>query len=118
MTKCYLSQPRCSKSSLMSFIHFPSYRNQTRSHILNLPSYSVSKNGEARTTTILNEAIKNDARCTSVGRSAEQKENSEANVTCPICNKKCRVSLIETHADICLRRENNEFTVIPDIIIS
>ena len=26
-------------------------------------------------------------------------------------------SLIETHVDICVRGENNEFRVIPDIII-
>ena len=67
---------------------------------------------------MLNESITNDAWCTSVCFSAEQKENTEANVRCPICNEKCRISLIETHVDICLRRENNEFRVIPDIIIS
>ena len=67
---------------------------------------------------MLNEAITNDACCTSVCCSADQKENSEANVSCPICNEKCRVSLIETHVDICLRRANNEFRVIPDVIIS
>ena len=37
--------------------------------------------------------------------SAEPKGNSEAHVSCPICNKKCRVSLIEAHVDIRLRRE-------------
>ena len=45
------------------------------------------------------------------------KENTEANASCPICNERRRVSLIETHIDICLRRENNEFRVIPDVII-
>ena len=67
---------------------------------------------------MLNEAIKNDSCYTSVCCSAEQKQNSEANVSCPICNEKCRVSSIEIHVDICLCRENNEFRVIRDIIIS
>ena len=62
---------------------------------------------------MLNESITNDA-CFS----AKQKENTETNVSCPISNEKYRVSLIETHVDICLRWENNEFRVIPDIIIS
>ena len=67
---------------------------------------------------MLNEAITNDACCILVCGSAEQKENSEPNVICPICNGKFRVSLTETHVDICLRIENNECTVVPDIIIS
>ena len=67
---------------------------------------------------MLNESITNDACCTLVCFSAKQKENTEANVSCQISNEKCRVSLTETHVDICLRRENNEFRVIPDIIIS
>ena len=45
---------------------------------------------------MLNKAITNNTCCSSVYCSAEQKENSEANVSCPICNEKCRVSLIET----------------------
>ena len=47
-----------------------------------------------------------------------KKKNTEVNISCQICNEKCRVSLIETHVDICLPWENNEFRVIPDIIIS
>ena len=45
-------------------------------------------------------------------------QNQMYQIICPICNGKFRVSLTETHIDICLRRENNEFTVVPDIIIS
>ena len=86
--------------------------------MLNLSSYSVSEKGEVQTATMLNESITNDTCCTSVCFSAEQKEKTEANVSCPICNEKYCVSLIETHVDICLRRENNEFRVISDIIIS
>ena len=44
--------------------------------------------------------------------------NSEPNVSCPTFNEKCRVSLIKTNVDICLHRENNEFRIISDIIIS
>ena len=73
----------------------------------NLSSYSVSEKGEVQTTIMLKESITNNACCTSVCFSAEQKENTEANASCSICNEKCRVSLIETHVDICLRRENN-----------
>ena len=80
--------------------------------------FSFRKGGEAQTTAMLNEAITNDACYNSVCCYAEPKENSDANVSCPICNEKCSVSLIEKHVDICLRRENNEFRVIPDIIIS
>ena len=57
--------------------------------------------GEAQTITMLNKAFTSDACCNSVRSSQES-----------------RVSLIETHVDICLRRENNEFMVIPDITIS
>ena len=67
---------------------------------------------------MLIESNTNDVCCTSVCFPAEQKENTEANVSCPICNEKCRVSLIEIHVDICLRRENNEFRLIADIMIS
>ena len=76
------------------------------------------KGGEAQTTKMLNEAITNDACYNSVCCYAEPKENSDANVRCPICNEKCSVSSIEKHVDICLRRENNEFRVVPDIITS
>ena len=60
---------------------------------------------------MLNEPIANDACCSLVSCSAEQKENSDRNGSYPIFNEKCRVSLIEAHVDICLRRENNEFKV-------
>ena len=83
-----------------------------------LSSYSVSEKGEVQTTTMLNESITNHACCTSICFSAKQKKNTEVNISCQICNEKCRVSLIETHVDICLPWENNEFRVIPDIIIS
>ena len=95
------------------FQSFPVLSQSNNESHANLSSYFVS---EAQTTTMLNEPTTNDECCTSVCCSADLKENSEANVSFPICNEKCRVSLIETHVDIC--RENNEFRVIPDVMIS
>ena len=34
----------------------------------------------------------------------ELKKKTETNVCCPICNKKCLVSLIETHVERCLNK--------------
>ena len=100
------------------FHSFPVPSQSKKESHANLSSYSVSEKEEAQTTTMLNEAITNDACCTLVCCSVKQKENSEANVSCPICNEKYRVSLIEKHVDSCLRGENNEFRVIPNIIAS
>ena len=63
---------------------------------------------------MLNEAITNNACCSSIWCSAEQEENSEASVSCPVCDEKCQASLIEAHADISLCKENR---VIFNIII-
>ena len=37
------------------------------------------------------------------------------NVCCPVCNKKCLVSLIETHVECCLNK-SNKFIVQTEII--
>ena len=47
----------------------------------------------------------------------ELEKKSETNVCCPVCNKKCLVSLIETHVERCLNK-NNGFVVQTEIIIS
>ena len=47
----------------------------------------------------------------------ELDKKTEANVCCPICNKKCLVWLIETHVERCLNK-SNEFVVQTEIIIS
>ena len=46
----------------------------------------------------------------------ELEKKSETNVCCPVCNKKCLVSLIETHVERCLNK-SNEFVVQTEIII-
>ena len=47
----------------------------------------------------------------------ELKKKTETNVCCPVCNKKCLVSLIETHVERCLNK-SNELVVQTEIIIS
>ena len=47
----------------------------------------------------------------------ELEKKTETNVCCPIANKKCLVSLIETHVECCLNK-SNEFVVQTEIIIS
>ena len=99
-------EPTMLQQTLTDEFHsFPKLSQSNKESHANLSSYSVSEKGEVQTTTMLNKLITNDVCCTSVCCSAEPKENSEANVSGPICNEKCRVSLIETHVDICLRRE-------------
>ena len=100
------------------FQSFPVLSQSSKKSHANLSSYSVSEKGEAQTTAMVNEAVINDACWTSICSSTKPEENSGTNVNCPICNQKSRVSLIQTHVDICLRKENTEFKVIPDIIIS
>ena len=112
-------EPTLLQQTLTDEFHsFPGLLESNKEPHADLSSYTVSEKGEAQTTTMLNEAITNNACSTSACCSAEPKGNSEANVSYPICNQKCCVSLIETHVAICLRRENNECRVIPDIIIS
>ena len=47
----------------------------------------------------------------------ELEKKTETNVCCPVCDKKCLVSLIETHVERCLNK-NTEFFVQTEIIIS
>ena len=47
----------------------------------------------------------------------ELEKKTETNVCCPVCNKKCLVSLIETHVERCFNK-SNEFVVHTEIIIS
>ena len=47
----------------------------------------------------------------------ELEKKTETNVCCPVCNKKCLVSLIETHVERCFNK-SNEFVVQTELIIS
>ena len=47
----------------------------------------------------------------------ELETKTETNVCCPVCNKKCLVSLIKTRVECCLNK-NNGFVVQTEIIIS
>ena len=69
------------------FHSFPIPLQSNKESHANLSSYSVSEKGEVQTTIALNESITNDACCTSVCFSAGQKENTEANASCSICNE-------------------------------